>query len=380
MASTSNRHHSKLVQGHKSTGSPKVDFHSFFQEVLEKLQKNPLAITAEDARRLHEHFDATDERSAKIISAIEALALAQPDIMATSNGKIEAAAPSPPKVCLLTLVNDLAATVDANPDGVSPEVLESTQRVVSKMQKAIGHTNAPHPELEGELQEEFAQIKPKVEKGIVTKEEADHLHSLEARAHGHTEKGGLTAMAQSVAARRERSLSQEKQEHLLCQEIAKTEPKIESHTVTKGEAAHLNSLETKAYGHAQKGGVVATAQSVSAKEEALREAAVKIEPKIKDGTVTNKEADHLHALEVRAHGHTEKGGLAATAQSIAAKRERRKSLSNASNSHQKSPSNAANSQVAPSKDHEAKAGVQHVEGVDIPLRPKAEVGVENTAH
>jgi|SRR5690242_16560589 len=71
------------------------------------------------------------------------------------------------------------------------------------MQKALGHTNAPHPELEAELQQEYAKIVPKVERGVVTKAEADHLHSLEARAYGHTEKGGLTATAQSVAARRE---------------------------------------------------------------------------------------------------------------------------------------------------------------------------------
>jgi hypothetical protein len=55
-------------------------------------------------------------------------------------------------------------------------------------------------------------MEPKVEQGTVTKAEADHLHSLEARAHGHTEKGGLTAVAQSVAAKRERqhSLSEDR--------------------------------------------------------------------------------------------------------------------------------------------------------------------------
>jgi hypothetical protein len=75
------------------------------------------------------------------------------------------------------------------------------------MQKAVGHTNAPHPELEAELQEEIARIEPKVVEGTVTVEEANRLHSLEARAHGHTEKGGTTSIAQSVAAKRERQLS-----------------------------------------------------------------------------------------------------------------------------------------------------------------------------
>lgn len=75
------------------------------------------------------------------------------------------------------------------------------------MQRAIGHTNASHPELEAELQQLYAKIVPKVELGVVTKAEADHLHSLEARTHGHTERGGLAAIAQSVAARRERQVS-----------------------------------------------------------------------------------------------------------------------------------------------------------------------------
>ena len=67
--------------------------------------------------------------------------------------------------------------------------------------------NVSHPELEAELQREFAKVELKLEQGTVTKEEANHLHSLEARAHGHTEKGGLTATAQSVVARRDRALS-----------------------------------------------------------------------------------------------------------------------------------------------------------------------------
>lgn len=75
------------------------------------------------------------------------------------------------------------------------------------MQRAIGQIKAPHPELEAELRAEYAKIEPKVEQGTVTKAEADHLHSLEARAHGHTERGGLAAKSQSVAAKRERALS-----------------------------------------------------------------------------------------------------------------------------------------------------------------------------
>jgi hypothetical protein len=75
------------------------------------------------------------------------------------------------------------------------------------MQSALSHRNAPHPELEAELQQEYAQIQPKIERGTVSSAEAGHLHSLEIRTHGHTEKGSLAAIAQSVAAKSEHRLS-----------------------------------------------------------------------------------------------------------------------------------------------------------------------------
>ena len=75
------------------------------------------------------------------------------------------------------------------------------------MQRAIGQSNAPHPELEAALQAKKAEVGMKIEEGTVTKADADSLHSLEARAHGHTEKGGVTALAQSAVAKRERKMS-----------------------------------------------------------------------------------------------------------------------------------------------------------------------------
>jgi hypothetical protein len=144
------------------------------------------------------------------------------------------------------------------------------------MQKAIGQTNAPHPELEAELQEEFARIVPKVEQGTVTREEADHLHSLEARAHGHTEKGGLTAAAQSVAAKRERALSlsdntnanraeqqsaADKETNLKMAELT-ISPKVgnEPEAITKEDTALVQSREHRAHGHVKKGSIAAEAQ------------------------------------------------------------------------------------------------------------------------
>ncbi|KAF2187035.1 hypothetical protein K469DRAFT_570863, partial [Zopfia rhizophila CBS 207.26] len=174
------------------------NFQYHLQKVLEQLKKDPMSITAEDARRLHEHYNAVDERSAKVISAVEALAVVTPEI-ATTGGEDA----SNGTVSLYALVKNVHSTIDTNPADVTPDILKLAQSIVSKMQKAIGHTNGPHPELEAELQHEYAKIEPKVEQGTVTKAEADRLHSLEARAHGHTEKGGLTAHAQSVVAKRE---------------------------------------------------------------------------------------------------------------------------------------------------------------------------------
>ncbi|KZM22168.1 uncharacterized protein EKO05_0002081 [Ascochyta rabiei] len=169
------------------------------QNVIQRLRSDPSSITEEDARRFSENVKARDASSARLVSAVESLAAAHNDIYGQriSLGQI-------PHPSLLTVVKDLYAAVETNPEDINMEILRTTQSIVSKMQKAIGHTNAPHPELEAELQQEYAKIVPKVERGIVTKAEADHLHSLEARAHGHTERGGLTAIAQSVAARHER--------------------------------------------------------------------------------------------------------------------------------------------------------------------------------
>jgi hypothetical protein len=153
------------------------------------------------------------------------------------------------------------------------------------MQKAIGQTKAPHPELEAELQKELARIVPKVERGTVTREEADHLHSLESRAHGHTEKGGPTAVAQSVAAKRERAVSlidnstnairaeqsaADKETNLKMAELT-IGPKIENEpeTITKEEATLIQSREHRAHGHVKKGSIAAKTQHFADQKPAV---------------------------------------------------------------------------------------------------------------
>ncbi|KAJ4402941.1 hypothetical protein N0V91_006852 [Didymella pomorum] len=186
----------------RSVGSASQSPLKVSQDVLQRLRSNPSSITEEDARRFSENVEAKAARTARLISAAESLAGARGDIYGNDAGLDQSPHPS-----LLTFVRDLYAAVEATPDDVDTEILKTTQSIVSKMQKAIGHTNAPHPELEAELQQEYAGIVHKVDCGVVTKAEADHLHSIEARAHGHTERGGLTAIAHSVAARRERRSS-----------------------------------------------------------------------------------------------------------------------------------------------------------------------------
>ncbi|KAF1996727.1 hypothetical protein P154DRAFT_623056 [Amniculicola lignicola CBS 123094] len=259
------------------------------QEVLGKLKHEPLNITADDARRLHEHFDASDEHFAHVISAVEAIAgvnegcrsekIALPE---GSNGKVE----------LLTLVKDLQATVETHPNDVTAEVLRLTQGIISKMQKAVGAQKNLHPELEDELRLEFAKIEPKIEEGTVTKAEADHLHSLEARAHGHTEKGGLTAIAQSVVAKRERQaslsegsagkennsflpLSARKEQPLhdketnlpKAVEVVKLKAENEPEKVTKEDAALLDSRDARAHGNVDKLSLAAEVMSLADKNE-----------------------------------------------------------------------------------------------------------------
>lgn len=168
----------------------------------------------------------------------------------------------------------------------------------SGMQKAVGHTNAPHPELEGELQEEYKKIEAKVEQGTVTKEEANHLHSLEARAHGHTERGGLTATAQSVAAKRERTLS-----------------------LSEG-SVHQDNSPPEASPNAK-----AREQSHKDKEANLEHVVTVLRPKVENEPekVTKEDAALLQSREARAHGSVEKCCVAAAAMSLADKNDNKAS-------------------------------------------------------
>jgi hypothetical protein len=132
-------------------------FQQILQTVVEKLKHDPLSITPEDARRFQEHAPATNPPTARVLSAIEALAAAHDDI-AQKTGAVETLSQNG-HASLDTIVRDLHAAVDKCPGDVNAEILSLTQSVVAKMQKALGAAAAPHPELEAELQQEFKQIK-----------------------------------------------------------------------------------------------------------------------------------------------------------------------------------------------------------------------------
>jgi hypothetical protein len=100
--------------------------------VVDKLKNDPTTVTADDARRLHEHFNATDKESARLISAIEAVANANGEL-ASVQGDTEALAKSG-HTSLTTIAEDLLHAVESNPGDVTVEVLKLTQTAVSKMQ------------------------------------------------------------------------------------------------------------------------------------------------------------------------------------------------------------------------------------------------------
>ncbi|RMZ66867.1 hypothetical protein GMOD_00002242 [Pyrenophora seminiperda CCB06] len=177
-----------------------------------------------------------------------------------------------PRRSIMMVVNELNAAVEASSGEVTIEILRATQGVVSKMQKAVGYMNAPHPEVEAELQEEIAQIEPKIVQGTVTKAEADHLHSLEARAHGYTEKGGIAAAAQSIAAKRERKLS-----------LSSASGSVTSLTSGRSRANSRNFTSPHQHAHTGEGSTI---------------------PKIETITFTSEEPDTIPSCEASA----DKGG------------------------------------------------------------------------
>lgn len=108
----------------------RCDLHFF--KVLDKLRTDPLSITPDDARRLSEQVEVTDRRSAKIVSAVNSLAVASQDIKEMGpkldlGGELA----SKPSHIQAALVTDLEAAVDKYPHEVSQEVFQKVQGIAS---------------------------------------------------------------------------------------------------------------------------------------------------------------------------------------------------------------------------------------------------------
>lgn len=193
------------------------------------------------------------------------------------------------------------------------------------MQRAIVQNNAPHPELEAELQAKRAEVGMKIVEGTVTKSDADGLHSLEARAHGHTEKGGVTALAQSAVAKRERKMSlggeSSTQSTVTFSKILtyKTHRRVEKHAellkadktvrktvrepATTGEADQVRPRDTRTCSHAAKDGPAARAQSMPMNCGCEREGSLRNNSNIHDDSGdtndTNENTDDTASIQVQ---------------------------------------------------------------------------------
>lgn len=101
-------------------------FQQEMEKILVKLKNNPSSITTEDARRLSENVEARDEKSARIISAVESFAVANEALHEQDPNLGQA-----PHTSLLTVVKDLHAAVDTSPGDVTTEILRTAQSIVS---------------------------------------------------------------------------------------------------------------------------------------------------------------------------------------------------------------------------------------------------------
>lgn len=106
--------------------SPEFKLQHEMTVILHKLKNDPGSITTEDARRLSENAEAIDERSARIISAVESLAVANVEVH-----KNNADLGQVLHTNLLAVVQDLDAAVIRNPEEVTADILKGAQCVVS---------------------------------------------------------------------------------------------------------------------------------------------------------------------------------------------------------------------------------------------------------
>jgi hypothetical protein len=109
------------------------------KDVIHKLQNNPASITTEDARRLSENTVVSDLQTAKIVSAVEAIASSSAVVH-----QVDPTLGQTPRTSLPTIINDLKAAVDQNPNDVTTEVLKNAQNIVSSKSMALRRMEYMH--------------------------------------------------------------------------------------------------------------------------------------------------------------------------------------------------------------------------------------------
>lgn len=112
-------------------------FQKDMENILVKVKNHPESITAEDVRRLSGGVDTLDEQSGRIISLLETLALANKPLNEQDTNVDQT-----PHASLLTVVKNLNAAVDTNPDHVTTEVLRSAQSIVNSRCIVSSHARA----------------------------------------------------------------------------------------------------------------------------------------------------------------------------------------------------------------------------------------------
>jgi len=171
----------------------------------------------------------------------------------------------------------------------------SASQIISKTAKAEGgpHKGSASAEMQSQVgkTQNFEQAAQEVGSKIATNpqsvssEDANHLKSREARATGQAQppSDSLSAEAQRLAA--------------------------------ANESGHGPATTASSTGPLSPG-----EQSALTKEQNFQQAASAVGHKMANNpeSVTKEDGDLLHRREQRAHGHTEKQGIAAQAQSLAA--------------------------------------------------------------
>lgn len=105
-------------------------FQQTMEQILVKLKYNPSSISMQDVRHLSENVEVGDERSANLVSAIEAFAIANKELNGPHTSPTQKSS-----VSLLTIVEDLHAAVDSNPGEVTSEVLSTAQSILCSKYK-----------------------------------------------------------------------------------------------------------------------------------------------------------------------------------------------------------------------------------------------------